>query len=122
MKSVILEIKNPADGDLVIINAEAPGGGKISAKHRIVGARRRPLLDEQGFATEVKDVAPETAQDVATSLAAQISKEWMPETVKAYAKPNTNMLVINCSDLFSDVAITTEVHGAGGTQISQMVF
>lgn len=120
MKTVLVRIATPGDGDLVIIEAAPAGGGRNGAKHSVKGPRIRPKLDAEGFATDVEDVPADTPQTIATELASQINTEWLPECAQAVAKDG--MLVIKCTDLFSDVTFTTHVQGVAGTTMSMEEF
>jgi len=115
MKTVVVEIQTPGAGDLVILNAEHPKGGKISVKRKLLGARKRPTLDEGGFVVGVEELPADDQRAIASDFAQQITKDWMKECVQAKVKPDTGALIINCTDLFSDVLFTTEVHGDAGT-------
>lgn len=117
MKTVVFEIKAPVDGDLVILNAEDRRGGKSSVKHRVLGARQLPKLDDDGFVTGTVDIPAQTPRDVALALADQINRDWMPECARARVKDDTGALIVNCSDLYAYVDFTTEVHGTGGTTV-----
>lgn len=122
MKTVVIDIKDPVEGDLVIVNYCSPRGGKTSAKHAVAGVRKRPQLDAEGFATLVETVPAETARDVAQALVGQISKEWPTEGFQAGVKDDTGALVIKCADVVSDVIFSVEVAGEGGTTFSMMEF
>jgi len=116
MKTVLVTIKAPGHNDLLIVEVASAGGGRMGVKHQVKGPRMLPKLDADGFATEVQNVPAETPNDIAVDLAAQINREWLPECVQATAKDD--MLVIKCTDLFSDVIFTTHVQGEGGTTMS----
>ena len=120
MKTLVFEFKTPGAGDLVIINASAARGGKISCKRKISGGGKRPLVDAEGLITSYEDVPADDGKAIAHDLAGQISREWMPECVQAKVKDNS--LVVNCTDLFTDVTFTTEVQGNGGTEITMLEF
>jgi hypothetical protein len=116
MKTMVITIADPADGDLVIVNAEAPRGGKTSVKHRVIGARQRPVLDEHGFATSVEDVPAQTARDIAVIMAELLTGGWLPGQMEAKPKGDNGALVVHCTQDFSDLKFSTEVHGDGGTK------
>jgi len=122
MKTMVFEFKTPGPGDLVIINACAPRGGKISCKRKILGGGKKPITDGDGFITGYEEIPPDDCRAIAHDLAGQISKEWMPECVKAKVQPKDGSLIINCTDLFSDVNFSSEVHGEGGTVIEMTEF
>lgn len=121
MKTVLVTIKTPGDGDEVFVEAASAGGGISGAKHRVKGPRLRPKLDADGFATEVENVPAETANQIAAALANQINNggdlpAWNAECAKASAKDD--MLIIHCTPLFMDTTFTTHVDGEGGTILS----
>ncbi len=122
MKTMVFDIQDPAAGDMVIINASAPKGGKISAKYIVLGARVKPVLDDGGFIVRTDQLPADTGKDIAANLSAQINSGWMPECVKAKVKPETGVLILNCTDLFTDVIFTSEVHGEGGTKVVMSEF
>ena len=122
MKTMVFEFSNPGPGDLVIINAEAPGGGKNSVKYKVLGARVRPQMDEDGFIVSTEQLPQDDPKAIAHILCGQISKEWMADCVRAKVKPDSGVLVVNCTDLFSNVKFSTEVHGEGGTTVTMSEF
>lgn len=102
MKTIVVTITQPAEGDLVIVNYEAKGGGKTSIKHAIA--------------------AGQTPRDVALALAEQVNKQWMPETAHAKVKDN-GTLVINCiGNYLDDANFTVEKAGDGGTVVTKDEF
>lgn len=123
MKTLVIDIRTPADGDEIIIEYRSPRGGKTAVKHRVIGARKKPIIEEDtGLAISMEHVPAQTARDIATALASQINSTWMKEAFQAKTKNDTGSLVVNCHDMVSDVEFSAEVIGAGGTKVEFMVF
>lgn len=93
MKTVVISIATPGVGDLLVINACPPGGGKTSAKHHVIDG--------------------DTPRSVAASLAREITQAFMAECIQARAKENGD-LILSCTDFYDKVAIITEVQGEDG--------
>lgn len=118
MKTMVFSIKNPADGDMVIIQYSDPRGGVTSAKHKILGERTKPILDAEGFVTGTQPIAAQTPKDVATSLAGAINNEWMHEAFEArVGGSDSASLIIGCTGLVPNVTFKAVVEGQGGTTV-----
>jgi hypothetical protein len=112
MRTILVHIKNPTPGDLVIVNACHAKGGKDSAKYKIRGPWKQVTkITDDGTILETQDVSQDNATVIADQLMQQINKDWLPECVQAKVK--NDFLVINCTDLYDAVTITAEVHGDG---------
>lgn len=118
MKTIVVSIANPADGDLVIINVHGRSGGKTSVKHTVTGPRKIPIMDEAGFLTGHTPKPGESQRDVAASLAHEINQTIMPECAHAKTKGDSGALIINCTSLYDDITFSAEVHGKGGTTVT----
>lgn len=122
MKTLVIDIRNPADGDEIIIEYASSRGGKTAVKHKVVGARHRPIIDDSGLATAMEPVPAQTSRDVAKLIADQINMHWMKEAFQAKVKEDTGSLVVNCHDMVSDVRFAAEVNGGGGTTVDLTEF
>lgn len=118
MKTLVFSIKNPADGDLVIIQYSDVHGGVTSAKHKILGERTKPVLDAEGFVIGTLPIAAQTPKDIATVLAGIINNEWMHEAFEArVGGSDSSSLIIGCTGLVPSVTFKSVVEGAGGTTV-----
>lgn len=123
MKTLVIDIRNPADGDEIIIEYASSRGGKTAVKHKVVGPRQRPILDaDSGLAISMEPVPAQTSRDVAKLIADQINMHWMKEAFQAKVKEDTGSLVVNCHDMVSDVRFVAEINGGGGTTVDLMEF
>lgn len=117
MKMVLVDIRKPAAGDLIIVAYSDPRGGCTAAKHKIAGARKRPIMDAEGFMSDVQDLPAETPAQVAQALASIITKEWMT-CFEASVNHATGQLVIKCASEVSANRFFAEIEGPGGTETS----
>ena len=115
MKTLVVSIKSPADGDLVILQYSSSSGGVTSAKHKIQGDRKLPKEQADGAWTLV-DVPGDTPREIATKLAESIQKDWMPEAFEARVNDAGNV-IIGCTGLVQDVKFKSVVEGDGGTTV-----
>ena len=124
MKTLLVTINNPANGDLVIIEyLDKTAGGCTSAKTVVVGERVRPILDGDGYVTGTEPVPAQTSRDVAKVLGDLIRKDWISEAFQARVNEETGSLVIHCTDLVADkVVFRASVAGTGGTTLDLLEF
>ena len=115
MKTLVVSIKSPADGDLVILEYSSARGGVTSAKHKIKGDHKLPK--EQTDGTWILEDAPgDTPRGIATKLAESIQKDWMPEAFEARVN-DAGDLIIGCTGLVQNVKFKSVVEGNGGTTV-----
>lgn len=120
MKTLVIDIIDPADGDLVIIMYEAARGGRTHVMHRVVGEHQGVRASEDGRVTELFDVPAQTPKDIAEIFAGLINAQWPKEGFNARLKDGS--LVVFCQDMVSDVTFSAEVEGGGGTKVSLKEF
>lgn len=121
MKTLVIDIRNPADGDEIILQYESPRGGKTAVKHKVVGPRHRPILDDQGLAVSMEPIPAQTPADIATAFGQAINTQWLG-AFRAKVKEGGSSLIVSCQDEVSDVVFSTEVNGTGGTIVDMMEF
>lgn len=118
MKTIVFSIRNPADGDLVVIQYSDVRGGATSAKHKILGERTKPILDGEGFVTGTQPIAAQGPKDIATFLAGIINNEWMHEAFEArVGGADGASLIVGCTGLVPNVTFKAVVEGPGGTTV-----
>lgn len=117
MKTVLFEFEDVTPGDLLILNASDPRGGKTHVKRKILGARQRPVLDADGFIASTETLPADDSGVIARDFRDQIKKDWMPECIEARVKDGTGVLILQCTDVFSNVVFSTEVQGEGATKV-----
>jgi hypothetical protein len=118
VKTVVVSIQNPVEGDLIVVEYNDVRGGSTSVKHRVIGARKRPILDDNGFAVGFDDIPAETARDIALLFAMEINTEWMKEAFTAKVKEGSDRLIVGCTDLVSErIRFQASVAGNGGTTV-----
>ena len=118
MKTVLIKIRAPVGGDLVIVQYSSPRGGVTSAKYLVRGDHKLPQKNDAGEIIDLISMPGDDAAAVARELAKQINTDWMPGDgcFRAKVRPDGS-LVVNCGDHVDNVAFSGIVEGAGGTAI-----
>jgi len=120
VKTLVFKVKAVAPGDLIIINACAPRGGKSSAKYKVKGKTMRPIMNGDGDVIGTEPNPPDTPHSVCLALQQDAKLSFMPEAVDIAVKDD--QLIFRCTGPYSDVNFSSEVHGEGGSEVECMEF
>lgn len=123
MKTLVFTIKNPAKGDLIVVEYSDVRGGRTAVDYTVIGAHLKPITDERGVVVSAENVPSETPAQIADILAKLINNPsggWMPEAFEAGVVESSGALKIHCTGLVQNVRFGCSVAGKGGTGIEMM--
>ena len=121
MKTLLITITDPTDGDLIVLEYnDTVGGGCTSVTHKVKGEFQRAHVAADGRVEGLETVPAETPAAIATILAGLINKDWMKEAFQARVKSDT--LIVHCSGLVPHVKFKGFVEGDGDTQVTLTEF
>ena len=123
MKTLLITITDPTDGDLIVLEySDTVGGGCTSVTHKVRGKHQVAQTDADGSVTDLVNVPGETGSDIGRSLAHTINKNWMSEAFQARVKDDTGALIVHCTGLVPHVKFKGFVEGDGATQVTLTEF
>lgn len=122
MRTLIFTIKNPAKGDLIVVEYSDPRGGCTAVDYTVIGPHMLPHQDERGIVVSAEQVPSETPAKIAGILAQMVNDKWMAEAFQASVKEASGALVIKTTDLVNHVRFRCSVAGTGGTAVEMDEF
>lgn len=120
MKTVLFKLSGtPKPNDLIVLSYASPRGGRTHVMHRARGQRVFTKENDDGT-QEPLIVPPDTIEDIARELVAEIDRGWMKEAFEPKhkkASADASTVVIQCTGLVENVVFSGEVEGSDGIKI-----